>query len=324
MQLKTRLILVPLASAIALGVIPPAAASRVRNVSAEDAQKGNVSITVHIEGGGVSLDFSPTQERIEDIAIDDPSRVVVDHCLVTNSCSDRPSPIIRLFRSSGIKFPDIPAAKTTLLSVETTDSQGEYHLYTFPVTIGSNSSSVSKIVIGGDTGENTFSGGALASATAAKTVTLGAREAESKTYLVDPQLKGRIRGFIGLLQNGMSSATAAQKAGISPKLVARLEQLGLARASKSKVKQVSTLSVGQTRPLEPQRKLKDYHLQADALVRGLSVAKCQQKISTKIAAQVQDVIYHLRRGSAIDEAAKRAGVEMKTINQLLALSQVKG
>lgn len=321
MQLKTRAISIPLASVIALGAISPAAASRVRNVSAEDALKGNVSISVHVEGGGVSLDFSPTQERIEDIAIDDPSRVVVDHCLVTNSCSDRPSPIIRLFRSNGIKFPDIPAAKTTLLSVETTDPQGEYHLYTFPVTIGNNSSSVSKIVIGGS-GESTFKGGAMAGATAARTVALGAGEAESKAYLVDPKLKGRVRSFIGLLHNGMSSAKAAQKAGVSPKLVARLEQLGLARASKYKAKQ-ATISVGQTRPLKPQRKLKDYHLQADALVRGVTAAKCQKKISFKIAAQVQDVIYHLRRGAGIAEAAKRAGVEMKTINQLLALSQAK-
>ena len=94
----------------------PADASRVRRISAQSAQEGNVPIAVFVEGGGVLLDFSPTGELIQKISLDDPSRVVVDHCLVTKSCGNRPSPIIRLFRSAGIAFKDIPSAKVTMLS----------------------------------------------------------------------------------------------------------------------------------------------------------------------------------------------------------------
>lgn len=123
MQLKIKTF--TLSVILVVASLSPAWAGRVLRVSAEAAQEGNVPITVHVEGGGVLLDFAPTGERIEKISIDDPSRVVVNHCLVTKSCGDRPSPIIRLFRSAGINFQDIPAAKTTMLSVETIDSQGD-------------------------------------------------------------------------------------------------------------------------------------------------------------------------------------------------------
>ena len=178
--------------------LSPAWAQRVLRVSSVAAQEGNVPIKVHVEGGGVLLDFAPTNERITKISIDDPSRIVVDHCLVTKSCNDLPSPVIRLFRSSGINFQDIPTAKTTMLSVETIDAQGNYHSYPFPVTIGTGRSLVSKILIEEeDANDSPFQTGTVARNRVTPTIiTLGVEEAEAKSLLVDPQLKARIRNYL--------------------------------------------------------------------------------------------------------------------------------
>jgi len=349
---------IPLAVALLIASLPPAWAGRVLRVSDKAAQEGSVAITVHVEGGGVLLDFGPTGERIENISIDDPSRVVVSHCLVTKSCGDRPSPIIRLSRSTGINFQDIPTAKTTMLSVITIDSQGEYHSYPFPVTIGTGRSPVSKILIGEDS-DNTLTGNTVAPAT----VALGVEEAEAKSFLVDPQLKGRVRQYLQLLQSGMSSKKAAERAGISADLAARLVQLGEARVLTAKVdrqrfyllptlpivtftppviqqpatrpqndrKLDSTIAKDtlSTPPLprpqivisKPGYKPSKNHLQAAALVKGLVIAKFDKKISPNTAAKVQDVIAKLRRGQTLATAAKVSGVSMEDIKKLLLLAQ---
>lgn len=367
MRLITNVIALPLATAMALGILSPAFAGRVRYVSAAAAEEGSVSISVHIEGGGVLLDFSATKEQIKQISIDDSSRVVVDHCLVTKSCDDQPSPIIRLFRSKGVKHQDIPVAKTTLLSVQTVDPQGQYHSYPFLVTTPNNGSSVSKIVIRGEPEEDLLRREVLTrNPIDPSTIALGAREAEAKSLLVDPQLKARIRNYLQLLRSGLSSRKAAEKAGISQDLVARLEQLGqdeglIAKARKQVPVQSSIpkspiaarpsppppqpkpgivlkpkVDIGkiastrpalpklQMAPTNPNYKPNENHLKANALVRGLSIAKYQKKISTTIAARVQDVIYNLRKGEAITSAAKRSGVPMQTIDQLLVLSKSGG
>jgi hypothetical protein len=209
----------------------PVDASRVRRVSAQAAQDGNVPIAVFVEGGGVLLDFSPTGELIQKISLDDPSRVVVDHCLVTKSCGNRPSPIIRLFCSAGIAFKDIPSAKVTMLSVETIDRESEYHSYIFPLTTGAGRSTISKILVGDEEGAPTsrpFNGGTLTRSIPAtpSAIALGAKVAASESQLVDPLLKGRVRQYLQLTNGGMSSKRAARKAGISMALVARLDSLG--------------------------------------------------------------------------------------------------
>jgi hypothetical protein len=414
--------------------LSPAWAQRVLRVSSDAAQEGKVPITVHIEGGGVLLDFAPTDERITDISIDDPSQIVVDHCLVTKSCNDLPSPIIRLFRSSGINFPDIPAAKTTMLWVETIDAQGNYHSYPFPVTIGIGHSLVSKILIEEeDASDRIFTTGTVArSRVTPATVALGVEEAEAKSFLVDPQLKARIRNYLALIESGMSSTKAAQRAGISTDLVARLVQLGQAKIGDAEVRQPIALRPSSS-PLAPNVRVtippnnKTYghnhsqptiakptssttpvpvvnstsltsvpdnsqnqnvdeskpamvakrttvgeasrtegiakptpsiaplsqppatkrapsiaplpkfpvtaastttyqpaknHLQANALVKGLIIAKRQNSIDTTIAAKVQDAIANLRSGKDINTAAIRSGVSIDKINELLSLAGV--
>jgi len=404
--------------------LSPAWAQRVLRVSSVAAQEGNVPIKVHVEGGGVLLDFAPTNERITKISIDDPSRIVVDHCLVTKSCNDLPSPVIRLFRSSGINFQDIPTAKTTMLSVETIDAQGNYHSYPFPVTIGTGRSLVSKILIEEeDANDSPFQTGTVARNRVTPTIiTLGVEEAEAKSLLVDPQLKARIRNYLALMKSGMSSKKAANRAGISADLVAKLVQLGQAKVWEAEARRPVALrpsslplaanprvtippkkttqnvhqpklamvakrtaegiakptasitpvpvvnstppSVPDNNQIQNTRESKEAiarpisktapvskppvtkpapivaplpkspvtgvstltynpaknHLQANALVRGLIIAKRQKSITKTIAAKVQDAIATLRSGKDINTAAKRAGVSIDKINELLTLA----
>jgi hypothetical protein len=400
---------------LSIATLSPAWAQRVLRVSSVAAQEGNVPIKVHVEGGGVLLDFAPTNERITKISIDDPSRIVVDHCLVTKSCNDPPSPVIRLFRSSGINFQDIPAAKTTMLSVETVDAQGNYHSYPFPIMIGTGRSLISKILIEEeDANDSPFQTGTVAGNRVTPTIiTLGVEEAEAKSLLVDPQLKARIRNYLALMRSGMSSKKAANRAGISVDLVARLAQLGQAKVWEAEAKRPVALRpsslplaanprvtilpkkttqnvhqpklaiakptasitpvpvVNSTPPSVPDdnqiqntRESKEAiarptsktapvskppvtkpapivaplpqpsvtgaskltynpaknHLQANALVKGLIIARRQKSINKTIAAKVQDAIATLRSGKDINTAAKRAGVSIDKINELLSLA----
>ena len=416
---------------LSVATLSPAWAQRVLRVSSVAAQEGNVPIKVHVEGGGVLIDFAPTDERITKISIDDPSRIVVDHCLVTKSCNDPPSPVIRLFRSSGINFQDIPAAKVTMLSVETIDAQGNYHSYPFPVTIGTGRSLISKILIEEEdaTGSPFHTGTVARNRVTPTIIALGVEEAEAKSFLVDPQLKARIRNYLALMKSGMSSTKAASRAGISVDLVAKLVQLGQAKVWEAEARRPVALrpsslplaanprvtippkkttqnvhqpklamvakrtavgeasrregiakptasitpvpvvnstppSVPDNNQIQNTRESKEAiarptsktapvskppvakpapivaplpkpsvtgvstltynpaknHLQANALVRGLIIARRQKSITKTIAAKVQDAIATLRSGKDINTAAKRAGVSIDKINELLTLA----
>lgn len=355
MKLKTEVILLSVAPVLI--TMSPAWAGRVVRVSTEAAREGDVVIPVHVENGGVLLDFSRTDEQIRKISIDYPGYVVVDHCLVTKSCDEHPSPIIRLFRSTGIDFPDIPLAKTTMLSVETTDSQGQYYSYPFSVTIGEGRSLVSKILIENEPSNILAKDDTSTRNTeASTTIILGLEEAVSKSILVDPQLKERIHYYIQLIKAGMSDNDAAQKAGISPQLVTRLSQLGQDKLFAANSKQprfssrpislgfrqhtnknqdfyepnaIASMNSNITSLVKPSVNLTQkpnyyppqHHLQADILERGLLVAKLQKIVSDDDTAKIQDVIRFLRSGQSIATAARYSGVCVETINQLLLVGR---
>lgn len=315
-------------------MLGPAWAGRVLRVTTEAAQEGKVPITVYVEGGGVLLDFSPTGERIQKIAIDDPSRIVVDHCLVTRSCPPNPSPIIRLFRSTGITFQDIPTASTTMLSVETTDAQGDYHSYIFPISIGKGRGTVSKVLIGAVDPVPQHRIAGPPPRPAAITAAQGAKEAEARSLLVDPVLKGRVRQYLQLVNSGMNRSQAAQKAGISMALVNRLEQLGQFGDSASAKTQppsapappplpdppVAPTSPATTATLSPKTKPVGDNPQVQALERGLAIAQKRESLKRNTVEQVQDLIRRVRQGVSLAESMRRSGVSTLVIEQLLFLA----
>ena len=235
----------------------PALAGRVLRVTPEAALDGSVPLVVHSEGGGIILDFSPTGEVIEKISLDDPSKIVYDHCLLTKSCGDHPSPTVRLFRSKGISFDDLPSVKATLLTVETLDKLGGWHSYIFPVTTSSanDPATINKVLIGGELPSRHPS--RLRGDSASKdvgdsdqaepsyaVVALGMRQAEQQHLLVDPTLKGRLQTYLQLINAGMSSQLASTKAGVSADLVQHLKDLGRQRVKELTAQQaISTEQV---------------------------------------------------------------------------------
>ncbi|NJM76758.1 MAG: hypothetical protein HC852_14430, partial [Acaryochloridaceae cyanobacterium RU_4_10] len=153
----------------------PARAGISKSVSVEDALDGRVPIVVAVEGGGVNIDFSETGETIQKVTLDDTSKVLVDF--------DKSLPIVRLFRGS-VASKDVPSAKRTQLSVTTKGTDGDFHLYIFPVTTSSKPAIFTKFLIGGASRKR----GANNIATAAT----GAKVAEQNKTLVDPKLKARV------------------------------------------------------------------------------------------------------------------------------------
>ena len=209
-----RVLLTPV---VLLSLATPAFAGVATTVSLQDALSGRVKITVATEGGGTILDFSQTGEKIEKITIDDPSKVMTDHCLISKSCNGHPEPIVRLLRVN-IPDKDIPAARSTQLTVMTSDESGQWNSYIFSVTPSTKPSVYTKYLIGGHltpSRSNDLSAAAY-----------GVRQAQQRGLLADPALKGRILTYLRLKQTGISDRVAAKKAGVSMALVSRLNTLG--------------------------------------------------------------------------------------------------
>ncbi len=218
---------------------------RVRCITVEDAESGTVPITVHVEGGGVAVDFSPIGANIRKIRLDDPSRITVDHCLVTKTCDNLPSPVIYLTRNKTIPFTDIPRATVTQLLVEAIAPDGEYQSFIFPVSLGDGRAAVGKLLVGGEESKSqpkTILAGNGVSTTQA--IALGVQSAQNKSLLVDPKLKFRIAQYYGYVQQGMSPRKAAKKAKISKELATRLEDMGATRIAE--LREESNLAQQQT------------------------------------------------------------------------------
>jgi hypothetical protein len=116
----------------------------------------------------------------------------------------------------------------------------------------------------------------------------------------------------------------------TPKAEAQPEKPKVTPKHKGKVqpihkKQTSPISdaevVSQALPKTPKPIPTNRHAQANALVRGLVVARRlkDKDINYSVASRVQDVVYRLRTGKDLERSAKRFGVPMTVIEKLLRL-----
>ena len=326
---------------------------RVRCISVEDAESGTVPITVHVEGGGMAVDFSPIGANIRKIRLDDPSRITVDHCLVTKTCDNLPSPVIYLSRNKTIPFTDIPRATVTQLLVEAIAPDGEYQSFIFPVSLGDGRATVGKLLVGGEESrpQTILAGNGLSTTQA---IALGVQSAQSKSLLVDPKLKFRVAQYYGYVQQGMSPRKAAKKAKISKELASRLEDMGATRISElreeseladkakptepksdvsalpeakpepdkevkpaSEVVVVAAISAPKVEEPKPEQSPHDY---ANALQRGLNNARINRQISYNERKWflAQNAIRVFRRGGTLDNAAQRSGLSKDELLKLLS------
>lgn len=208
------------------------ARSQVESTFSSRAQglKGTLPTIKVWSGSGVNLSFIPTGETITKVWIDDPSKVTLDFDRPLcgggqGRCQPGAGPkIIHLRRVYGIKFPNLPQAKTTLLSVVTQNRTGQEKLNLFRVAIASGTPQYSAFLVYPDSqGKPTLQvGDRIVPLT---TITSGMRIAESRRILM-PNLKVKVLNFMALANNGIPVTQAAQQAGVSMAVITKLAEMG--------------------------------------------------------------------------------------------------
>lgn len=215
----------------ATGAMMPAQAQMHRDLSNSNVSTTQQNSLTTIElyaGHGVSLDFRPTQETIRKAWLDDPSQVTLDFddasCQSTNQQTSCAASVIHLRRIQRLKFPNLPATATTLLTV-----MSDRALYSFRVTFpNSGSPRYSTVTIQ----PNRIASRAIATQirghSGAELIEQGLQVAISRRLISrQDALWSRLKSLIALVQNGVQVADAAKQVGVSQKLVARLVELGL-------------------------------------------------------------------------------------------------
>ncbi|NEQ78717.1 MAG: hypothetical protein F6K23_40450 [Okeania sp. SIO2C9] len=177
-------------------------------------------------GHGVNISFIPTGEVIEKVWLDNPSFVTldVDGCLSglgERECEQNGATILHLRRINQLDIPGLSKTDSTLLTVVTRSSQGR-QLYLFEIV---------------QAPETSFSVVELVRVTEAPDLFLinaierGVQRALAQNFLNrDSPLNRRLENFISFLRSGTEVSEAARKAGISMKLVERLQSMGNRRS----------------------------------------------------------------------------------------------
>lgn len=136
-----------------LGTFPATAAPLVRQVSASQAQglSGNGTIVSVWSGSGTNIDFSQTGELVQRAWIDDPHAVTVDFDVPMSGQNAQGSGggarIVHLRRVTGISFPNLPQARSTLLTVITQTRSGGAKTYLFEVRYGQGTAQYASVRI---------------------------------------------------------------------------------------------------------------------------------------------------------------------------------
>ena len=215
----------------AIGAIAPVQAQTRRdrtNSTVSTTQQSSLTTIELYAGHGVSLDFRPAQETIRKAWLDDPSQVTIDFddatCQSTNQQRSCAASVIHLRRIRPLKFPNLPATATTLLTV-----MSDRALYSFRLTFpNSGSPRYSTVTIQ----PNQITSKAIASQirgrSGAELIEQGLQVAMARRLISQHDtLWNRLKSLITLVQSGVQVTDAAKQVGVSHKLVARLVEMGL-------------------------------------------------------------------------------------------------
>jgi hypothetical protein len=222
------------ASVVLPFAVPTALRAQVDSTFSSRAQGLNGPLpTIKVwSGSGVNLSFIPTGETIVKVWLDDPSKVTLDFDSPLcgsgsgqgNCKGGSGATVVHLRQIYGIKFPNLPQTKATLLSVITQDSGGQRKLNQFRVVMASGAPKYAAFLVYPDTKK------APTLQVRDRIVPLtivegGLRKAESQRLLT-PALRGKVLNFLALAQNGVPVTVAAQQAGVSMALVTKLADMG--------------------------------------------------------------------------------------------------
>lgn len=218
-----------------LNALPAAAAPLVRQVSATQAQglSGNGTVISVWAGAGTNIDFSQTGETVQRAWIDDPHAVTVDFDVPMsgqnaqgNSSGAR---IVHLRRVTGISFPNLPQARSTLLTVITQTHSGGAKTYLFEVRYGQGAPQYASVRITPDT--SAASGGVVQisgnRSASWNDVQRGLDRAIAQSIIPPTSpVAVRVRSLLALVQNGTDLNSALAQSGVSLAVVARLAEMG--------------------------------------------------------------------------------------------------
>lgn len=226
----------PLAISLAMfvtGAIVPAQAQpplhrRSSNSVISTNQQNPLTMIEVYSGHGVSLDFRPAQETIRKVWLDDPSQVTIDfddaNCqgkTQQNSCA---AGVIHLRRIQRLKFPNLPATPTTLLTV-----MSDRTLYSFRLTFpNSGNPRYSTIAIQPNQSPSTSIPTRIQGHSGATLIEQGLQVAAARRLITRRDaLWNRVEALVTLIRNGVRVADAARQVGVSQSLLARLVEMGL-------------------------------------------------------------------------------------------------
>jgi hypothetical protein len=194
----------------------------------DQAQSGAVSLQVW-PGSGTNLDFTSTGQFIYRAWLDDPSRVLLE---TDTPIENANAQIIHLRKIHAVEFEGLPATGVTLLSVATINTAGQRNLYQFRVSYGDNRpeyATISLIPQVVPSAVATIPANSAYGGAQLNTFRLGiAQLILNGTIEGDGPMHGRLKTFVGLVQNGSTPAEAVQTAGINLAVVQEVARIGLA------------------------------------------------------------------------------------------------
>jgi hypothetical protein len=221
---------------LAVGYLLPGktaiAAPIVREISQTQAQGltgTGASITVWA-GSGTNIDFTRTGETIQRAWLDDPSLLTIDFdgSLCSRSAGNDcvGASIVHLRRITGIRFPNLPATSSTLLTVVTQSNQGK-KLYLFNVGYGSGTPGYATVAIT----PNVQLGNGIVlrgdRTTDWNTIEAGLTQAiQQHLILPDSPVALRVRDFLLRVRSGTPVPQAMQDTKVTMAIISRLATLG--------------------------------------------------------------------------------------------------
>lgn len=206
---------------------PVFAGALVRPMPISQAQEGGAQLSVW-PGSGANIDFTRTEEVIQRVWLDDPSRLTVDFDAPLTG--DSGASVIHLRRVTGISFPNLPATASTLLTVVTQSRDDNRHVYQFEVNYGSGTPQYATVSITPSADSSNTDGLVMSNGRTASLadVERGLQQAIAQNLITaSSPVIARTQDFLVRVRNGAAMQLAADEANISMAIVSQLATMGM-------------------------------------------------------------------------------------------------